>query len=329
MGWTTCLISRRRMISSGECAIILFVRAGPGIGPVLLLYRGFVDSGRPVCHNVKKKIIVMEGGTLSDILDITELVPDPRNARVHGERNIGMIRESLSEVGAARSIVIDEDDEILAGNGVIEAAKQAGITRIRVIDSDGDEIIAVRRSGLTDEQKVKLALFDNRTAELATWDVTVLQNTIEAGIDLSAMWSEDEILAMLNEEFPDDEDLSDEANPYTRKIEPPIYEPHDVKPAVSDLFDDRRANVLLQAIEAAEGLTDEERHFLTLAAFRHVELNFARIADYYAHSGRDVQELMEQSALVIIDFNRAIELGFVRMTKRLAERMGEERDGAA
>ena len=68
-----------------------------------------------------------------------------------------MIQESLQQVGAARSIVIDENGVILAGNGTVEAAGQIGIDRVKIIEASGDEIIAVRRSGLTDEQKKKLA----------------------------------------------------------------------------------------------------------------------------------------------------------------------------
>src|SRR5687767_5061434 len=102
---------------------------------------------------------------------VSDLVPDPNNRRKHNPRNIGMVVDALHQVGAARSIVIDEDNVILAGNGVTEAAAEAGITKVRVVEAAGDELIAVRRSGLTPEQKRALAIFDNRTAELAEWDI--------------------------------------------------------------------------------------------------------------------------------------------------------------
>jgi hypothetical protein len=105
-----------------------------------------------------------------------DLKSDQRNARKHNERNIKQIVDSLQEVGAARSIVIDENNIILAGNGVTEAAAIAGIENVRIIEANGNEIIAVRRSGLTDEQKTRLALWDNRAAELAEWDMDVLAN---------------------------------------------------------------------------------------------------------------------------------------------------------
>lgn len=105
---------------------------------------------------------------------IKDLKPDPKNLRKQNERNIGMIVDSLHKVGAARSIVIDEKDVILAGNGVVEAAAEAGIERVRVIEADGDEIIAVRRRGLSAKQKQDLAVADNRTSELSEWNAEEL-----------------------------------------------------------------------------------------------------------------------------------------------------------
>jgi len=123
---------------------------------------------------------------------IADLKPDPRNVRTHNPRNIGMIVNALHQVGAARSIVLDEDNVILAGNGVIEAAAEAGIERVRIIDADGEEIIAVRRSGLTDEQKQKLAIYDNRTAELAAWDTDALAD-IGEDLDLGEFFTGTEL----------------------------------------------------------------------------------------------------------------------------------------
>jgi hypothetical protein len=112
-----------------------------------------------------------EADTITHIGQLTQQV---RNARKHTPRNIGMIANALQEVGASRSIVIDETGEILAGNGTFEAAAQAGIEKVMVVDADGDTIVAVRRKGLSPIQKVRLALYDNRSAELATWDTAEL-----------------------------------------------------------------------------------------------------------------------------------------------------------
>jgi DNA modification methylase len=76
-------------------------------------------------------------------------------------------------------VVIDEDNRILAGNGTVDAAKRAGISKVRVIETDGDEIIAVKRSGLTEDQKIGLALADNRTSDLSEWDKEMLHQLSE------------------------------------------------------------------------------------------------------------------------------------------------------
>ena len=128
---------------------------------------------------------------------LSDLIADPANRRRHPERNLAMVVEALHAVGAARSIVIDEGNVVLAGNGVAAAAARAGITKVRTIEAKGDELIAVRRTGLTDAQKRALALYDNRTAELAEWNPEQLRADQAAGFDLAPFWSEQELNALL------------------------------------------------------------------------------------------------------------------------------------
>jgi hypothetical protein len=137
------------------------------------------------------------------ITHVKDLIPDPDNARSHNERNIGMLADALQQVGAARSIVVDEHGVILAGNGTIEAAAQVGITKVQIVDADGETIVAVRRTGLTPEQKTKLALYDNRTAELATWNPDVLKNLHAEGVNLDPLFSaveQEKLLAVVTAE---------------------------------------------------------------------------------------------------------------------------------
>lgn len=134
---------------------------------------------------------------MAEINHIAQLKPDARNARKHTPRNVGTIVDALHEVGAARSIVIDENGVILAGNATIEAAAEAGIENVQVIDADGETIVAVRRKGLTDKQKKRLALYDNRAAELAEWDTDVLKEIIGEGLDVSDLWREEELNELL------------------------------------------------------------------------------------------------------------------------------------
>ncbi len=146
--------------------------------------------------------------TMGAINDLASLTPDPRNARAHSERNLELIALSLQEVGAARSIVVDEDGVILAGNATVSAAQQAGIERVRVIDTDGSELVAVRRSGLSPEQKRRLALLDNRTAELADGNTDILA-TLADDTDLSGLWEPDELAALITSETAPPQLLAD------------------------------------------------------------------------------------------------------------------------
>lgn len=142
---------------------------------------------------------------------LADLKPDPRNARRHNPRNVGMLEKALNEVGAARSIVIDEQGVVLAGNATIEAAGRAGIERVQVVDADGETIIAVRRTGLTKTQKTRLALYDNRTAELADWDSEVIADMLA---------TEREVLDGLFENYELEEIVEEAIQPVEADAEP-------------------------------------------------------------------------------------------------------------
>jgi DNA modification methylase len=129
---------------------------------------------------------------------IKDLKSDHKNARKRTDRSAKLIAESLQRYGAARSIVIDEENRILAGNGTIEGAKAAGIKNVRVIETDGTEIIAVKRTGLSEDEKVGLALADNRTSDLSDWDKDMLQQLSEEH-DIAPWFDADDLAAILGE----------------------------------------------------------------------------------------------------------------------------------
>lgn len=96
---------------------------------------------------------------------------DVRNVRVHDQRNKEAINNSLKELGAGRSILIDSENVIIGGNGVYQEAEELGLP-VKVIESDGSELIAIKRTDLkTDDAKRKaLAIADNRTNDLSGFD---------------------------------------------------------------------------------------------------------------------------------------------------------------
>ena len=96
------------------------------------------------------------------------------------------------------------------------------------------------------------------------------------------------------------------------------YEPKNKKPNIEEVLNKEKTNQLIDKIKLSN-LDDEEKNFLIECAFRHTVFDYSKIADYYAHSNKEVQQLMEESALVIIDFEKAIEQGYVKLTKKIAE----------
>jgi 16S rRNA G966 N2-methylase RsmD len=158
---------------------------------------------------------------------IKDLKADHRNARKRTDRSASLIAESLKRFGAARSIVIDEDNRILAGNGTVEGAKAAGIQNIRVIETDGTEIIAVKRTGLSEDDKIGLALADNRTSDLSDWDKDMLQQ-LSAEHDLAPWFEADDLAEIIGEaEQLPTEGLTD-ADDVPEPPEEPITKPGDV-----------------------------------------------------------------------------------------------------
>lgn len=138
---------------------------------------------------------------------MTEIKFDTRNYRIHDERNKDLIRKSLNECGAGRSILLDADNEIIAGNGVYEQAKELGMP-VKIIETDGTELVVVKRTDLKTEdvKRKKLAIMDNSTSDSSKFDIQLLNTdfstpelqelgvpTFEASdIDVDSFFKDDE-----------------------------------------------------------------------------------------------------------------------------------------
>lgn len=112
-----------------------------------------------------------------------ELQLDSYNPRLHTEDSSKFIQESLKEVGPFRSIAVDGDNVIRAGNDTYAQAKALGL-KIQIVDADPDTLIAVRRKDLTGRRAVRAGLLDNRAPELSMWDVGKLSNFARNDADL-------------------------------------------------------------------------------------------------------------------------------------------------
>ena len=103
---------------------------------------------------------------------------------------------------------------------------------------------------------------------------------------------------------------------YSRAISIPQYEVKGEKPFIEELYDNRKVVELLNHIKQSN-VSEEEKKFLTIAAYRHYVFNYSKIAEYYPHASKEMQELMEESALVIIDIEDAIMDGYVLASKKI------------
>ena len=237
-----------------------------------------------------------------EIKTAADLIQDENNYRKHSEQNKARIRKSIDEAGLGRSVVVDADGVLVAGNGVQQVIDKD--TPVRVIETDGTELVVVKRTDLHtgDPRRKTLALADNATADDVEWDFEAIAED----------WSQDEA-GDWGVEWP-----KSAINNYSRKIEIPTYEPVEGVVELSELTDKTKYEQLCSEIEAAE-IDGDIAEFLKMAATRHIVFDYARIGDYYANASPEVQDLMERSALVIIDFAKAVENGFVKLTQELTE----------
>lgn len=244
-----------------------------------------------------------------------DLIPYARNSRTHSAAQIAQIAASIREFGFRNPILIDGENGIIAGHGRVLAALKLGIDQIPTLDG----------SDMTEVQKRMYVIADNKIALNADWDEEILALELDEleslGADLDILGFDDEELDGIVD--PADEDDGDE--PYTNKVEAPIYEPSENEPKIDELYDDAKTTQLIARINEADA-PPKIKEFLKLAAYRHTVFNYKFIADYYSHADENIQSLFEDSALVIIDFKKAVEEGYVKLAAGLFEKYGEMTD---
>ena len=96
------------------------------------------------------------------------------------------------------------------------------------------------------------------------------------------------------------------------------YKPKENPPTLTECINVSKYKELKEKI-LNSNVSKLEKQFLLASATRHYVFNYSKIADYYASASKEMQELMEDSALVIIDFNDAIAKGYVKLNKRIED----------
>lgn len=232
---------------------------------------------------------------------LTDIQPYPNNPRKNNKA-IDVVAESIKEYGFQQPIVVDKNGVIIVGHTRYYASKKLKLSQVPVIVADN----------LTDVQIDAYRIADNKTNEYADWDEDVLIAELEQILKINQNqltgFTEDE----LNKLFGVEDDT------YSKKIETPVYEIKGEKPSEWELANTDKTMELCAEIEASD-IPQEVKQFLKIAAQRHTVFEYEKIAEYYAHATPQVQELMENSALVIIDFDKAIEQGFIELGNNIAK----------
>ena len=241
-------------------------------------------------------------------VDPGQLVANPKNWRVHPQHQQAALKGNLEGVGWVQTVLVNQRTGFVVD----------GHARVALALRHEQPTVPVLWVDLSEQEEAQI---------LATLDpIAAMAATDSAQLDalLAEIQTEDEgvtaLLADLAASLAPIEDAR--AAPldpgYSRAVESPVYEIRGDNPPLHDLVDESRADDLLARIDASDA-PEDVRRFLRLAAHRHLKFDYAKIAEFYAHAEPEVQDLMERSALVIIDVDQAIEYGFARLANELRE----------
>lgn len=249
-----------------------------------------------------------------ELRDVVNMTAHPRNPNTHNEGQIGLLSKIIKHQGWRNPIVVSKRSGfIVAGHGRLMAAEKLGLEKVPVDLQDFK----------TEADELAHLVADNRIAELSEIDRSSLADII------GELDTGDLDLELTGFELPDLEELMTAAHPgenndeYTQKIKAPSYEITGEKPAISELVEKTKAEELKEKVNS-QNIPEDIKEFMICAANRHNVFNYEKIAEFYAHADKELQEIMEESALVIIDFNKAIENGYVKMSEEVASLYGEE-----
>lgn len=140
-------------------------------------------------------------------MNLKDLKQDKRNYRKHKKKNLELIKKSIDETGFGRSIVINADNEVVCGNGL--TSQLSNDTKLKVVETDGTELIVVKRSDLKtgDLKQTKLGIYDNSTSDSSEFDFELLQADFDTetlndwGLDVDLKIDDKEIV---EDEVPDE-----------------------------------------------------------------------------------------------------------------------------
>ena len=222
---------------------------------------------------------------------IEELIQDDKNFNKGTKRGKVLMKHSLQKFGAGRSVLIDKNNRLVAGNKTQETAKEEGIKDVIIVETDGKTLVAVKRTDVdidTPEGR-EMALADNVTAE---------QN-----IDLEYTKMKDELSKEVLKAWDIKAPVKTETEMLSKmEYNSCYYEPKE-KPdlRLEDCVDLTKFDAKIEALKEYD-LTDEERETLKWFAYRFIRIDFESVANYYAFNAREeMKKAIERLRLVLVD----------------------------
>lgn len=257
----------------------------------------------------------------TELVSISKLVPNPKNANKHSQEQIERLAKIIDFQGQRSPVVVSKRSGFITkGHGRLMAMQKLG----------WDEIAVDYQDYLSEAQEYADIIADNEIARWAELDMSKVVDDLKGldlgDIDLLGLKDNGFLSGVLGlEEDGNTEDIigdkidQETLDKYSKKISSPVYTPKkDVPPSLSEMVSVEKYEELVKEIKN-KNLPKEIELFLINSASRHIVFNYENIAEFYCHQNKDIQELMEKSALVIIDFNKAIEGGFVKLTQEIQE----------
>lgn len=236
-------------------------------------------------------------------VNIEDLEPAIYNPRQMTKKQMLDLTESIKRFGLVDLIIVNSNpmrkNIIIGGHQRVNVARSLGFTEVPVyyidLDEEGERELNVRLNKNLGEWNWDI---------LASFNIDFLKNVGFEEKELKINFGLDDI--------------------YTKKIVPPVYTPSGNLPDVKDIYDDEKTKSLIAMVEKLE-VSDEVKKFLLSACNRFTVFNYSKIADYYANcDNKEVKDLMEKLALVIIDFDKAIEYGFVKASNEIFNLLEKE-----
>lgn len=231
---------------------------------------------------------------------LKDLKFDEHNFNTHTPEGMELLKKSIQENGYGRSVLVDKNNNLIAGNGVVETAMKLGGAKTRFVEVQGDELVVVKRKDLdinTPEGR-KMACADNAVAAAnLNWNEEELERAKEEWGIVPEEWG-----YVKYEEAQKEHKRKETERLSELKYEDIYFQPK-IKPTLKleDCIDTTKFEAKLKALDEYK-LTEKQKETLKMFAYRFIRIDFESVANYYAFNATEEEKkAIERLRLVLTD----------------------------